>query len=191
MQQSNKVRESVIADLTRLGVTLDDARKFLRLGATLHRLAEAQCNGDWPCDNGERKVVECGLRKPPTNGAVDLRPGCGSLWVPSSLRKSRGYLCPDCCATEDVKKLAAKYGLVAFVGGDPRGAVLSLATYDQCHGQIESGPRCTGEDRQPCTCHDPATLKSPYFTGCSQCGCKRARPGAGIESGKVRPTYVY
>jgi hypothetical protein len=25
------------------------AAAFLRLSTTLHRLAEAQCNGDWPC----------------------------------------------------------------------------------------------------------------------------------------------
>lgn len=171
MRQSNKVREQVVADLTRLGVTLDDARRFLRLGATLHRLAEAQCNGDWPCDNGERKVVECGLRKPPTNGAVDLRPGCGSLWVPSSLRKSRGYLCPDCCATEDAQKLAVRYGLVAVVGGDPRGAVLSLCTTAQWRGEMT-----------PCASHIAAG---------GECACVIPRPGADIESGKVRPTYVY
>lgn len=35
------------------------ARHLLRHATTLQRYAEAQCNGEWPFDNGERKTRAC------------------------------------------------------------------------------------------------------------------------------------
>lgn len=109
-------REDFLAQLHAAGVSMDDGRKFLRYGTTLTRLAEAQCNGDWPADNGERRVVPCG-------GAEDA--GCGSYWVPSVL-KGKSKLCPDCRTEALVTKLAAECGIGVTTQGDPRGAVLKL-----------------------------------------------------------------
>lgn len=114
-----KDRDSLIAQLSReLPATsvyqiTDLARKLMRAGSTLQRLAEAQCNGDWPADNGERKVVYCG-------GAE--QEGCGSMWAPSVL-KGKGQRCPDCRTQANVSKLCAEYGVEAMFNGDPRGAV--------------------------------------------------------------------
>ena len=125
---SSKWREQTIAELSRAGIPLATIRKLLRYGATLHRLAEAQCNGDWPCDNGERKVKPCTR--------------CETLWVPSSLvrdhtaPKIQGpgedkarwipMICQDCRTGDLIKAACAEVGLVADINGDPRGAVLCV-----------------------------------------------------------------
>lgn len=62
-------RDQAIAGLSRAGVPLHTITLALRHARTLARLAEAQCNGDWPADNGERKVSPCG-------GGVAHRIGC-------------------------------------------------------------------------------------------------------------------
>jgi len=70
-----KERENFVAAMAREGVPVDVARKVMRAATTLHRLAEATCNGDWPANNGTsrapggRKVEECAW--------------CQQLWVPS------------------------------------------------------------------------------------------------------------
>ncbi len=75
----------------------------------LQRLAEAECNGDWPCDNGERAVVFCSR--------------CEAGYVVS---KVKGGLCESCRVADRVDRLAKGYGLDAVHQGDPRGAVLKL-----------------------------------------------------------------
>jgi hypothetical protein len=102
-------REEFVALMTQEGVPLGVIRGLMRAGTTLHRLAEAACNGDWPADNGERKVEEC--------------PKCQGLWVPSTI-KSNG--CPDCRAEAVVSALCAPHGLTPIFNGDPRGAVLKV-----------------------------------------------------------------
>jgi len=91
------------------GVPLEAAERLMRNATTLHRLAEAQCNGDWPADNGERKVIAC--------------PRCGSLWVPSTIRRNR---CPDCAAEDRVRADCNAYNLTPIFQGDPRGHVLMV-----------------------------------------------------------------
>jgi hypothetical protein len=113
---STKDRERTIAELSKFGVPSATIRKLLRYGATLHRLAEAQCNGDWPCDNGERKVVPC-------QGAEEK--GCGGYWVPSSL-KGKDKQCPDCRTEELIRQTCREADLIPDIGGDPRGAVLCV-----------------------------------------------------------------
>lgn len=129
-----KWRDQFIYEASKLGLPLDVARKMLRYGATLQRLAEAQCNGDWPAGNGtkERKVVAC------------VR--CEGLWVPSSMvrcpsQKGRGdrRLCKDCRTNDLVLAALAPYGLKAFFGGDPRGAVCSIVKADVPRDLFESG----------------------------------------------------
>ncbi len=55
-------RDQFIAEATQAGLHVSQARSLLRYAATLQRLAEAQCNGDWPADNGQRPTAE---RTPP------------------------------------------------------------------------------------------------------------------------------
>lgn len=107
------------------GVDEGTARKLTRYAMTLHRLAEAQCNGDWPCDNGVRPVAPCGR--------------CELLWVHTVL-KGKHNLCPD-CRTEDLvtKALAPFPGIKPAFHGDPRGAVLRLhvpSGYDEGWGGV-------------------------------------------------------
>lgn len=138
-------REQFIADMAREGQSIETARAFLRVGATLQRLAEAQCNGDWPADNGERKTVECDQ--------------CKSLWHPTVMRRllterllmrkggqaraifeglavvechAPGFSsvrsaleCPDCRATERAKRIVPPGWAVEFQG-DPRGCIITL-----------------------------------------------------------------
>ena len=87
----------------------DIARRLMREAQTLDRLAAAQCNGDWPADNGERPVIFC---------------TCGSGFVPSVF-KGKPRLCPDCRATARVQKMLPE-GFKAIFGGDPRGCVLKI-----------------------------------------------------------------
>lgn len=182
MKLSQKHLENVAASLARLGVSADDARRFMRLGSTLHRLAEAQCSGYWPADDGIRPTSPCGAQplkfftvhclchlksEPPTASprfatraaalahvaahapahvAVSEHydsqpdaPGCGTYWAPPSLRKTKGYRCPDCCASDAVRALAEARGLVPHIQGDPRGAVLTLYPAGTTRADIESG----------------------------------------------------
>jgi hypothetical protein len=136
MTQTRREREDFLIRMDREGVPLDVARKLLRYGATLQRLAEAQCNGDWPADNGtkERKVVPCTR--------------CEALWVRSSMVADKtqpavnGYrplICKDCRTNDLVTVALAPYGLKPFFGGDPRGAVLSIVKADVPREAFESG----------------------------------------------------
>lgn len=122
-------RERFIAAVMSEGLNYYDARKLLRYASTLQRLAVAQCNGDWPADNGERKTIECSR--------------CRGLWAPSSMRKDHSapkitgpgesaprwipLICQD-CRTEELIRAVLPDGWKAITGGDPRGAVLRLDT---------------------------------------------------------------
>ena len=139
-----KERDEFINRATLEGLELPVILKLLRYATTLQRLAEAQCNGDWPADNGERKVKPC--------------PRCEAGFVPSVFRTSdkrvpRGTngaerynahntklecavkVCPDCRTTELVSQLLPPE-FKAHTNGDPRGAVLRLSTpgypWDEC-----------------------------------------------------------
>jgi hypothetical protein len=107
--QSTRSRNEAFAALGAHGIRYETAAKALRQGRTIQRLAEAECNGDYPADNGERKVAECKR--------------CQGLWVPSVMLKSG--LCPSCRIEDSAKALAEANGATADVGGDPRGAVLA------------------------------------------------------------------
>lgn len=122
----NTERDEFIALLARelpdiaTHLVIDLAHKLLRASATLTRLAEAQCNGDYPADNGERDVVECSR--------------CGLYWTRESMKNiSKSYkkadrvlLCKDCTTEDRVKALVKPYGFEVLTQGDPRGCVLKL-----------------------------------------------------------------
>jgi len=108
--------------------------KLLRYASTLQRLAVAQCNGDYPADNGERKVVACGR--------------CEGLWVRSSMRNDltkpfvdgRAQLvCRDCRTVELAEKVLVGMPWIAEAQGDPRGYVLSLYPKDSTREDRDSG----------------------------------------------------
>lgn len=131
------------------------ARRLMRHASTLQRLAVAQCNGDWPADNGERKTQECPL--------------CGSNWAPSAITggklareahaASDGVLnaeyetaeklieyrnakaCPDCRTTAAlvaiVREELPMYQVI--VNGDPRGYVVKLAPAQATREDIDCG----------------------------------------------------
>jgi hypothetical protein len=101
-------REQFIVRMTQEGLPLDVTRSLLRAATTLQRLAEAQCNGDWPADNGERKVFPCAQ--------------CEQQWVPSSLVKG---ICQDCRLVARVTKQMPE-GWTVDTQGDPRGYVLRV-----------------------------------------------------------------
>jgi hypothetical protein len=102
----------------RLGIASFYVDKLTRLAATHDRLSEAACNGDWPCDNGERKVVTCSR--------------CEGGMVRSAMYRGRatatGYLICKICRTEDLIADASKEaGIVADTQGDPRGWTVKLS----------------------------------------------------------------
>ena len=109
-----KDRDEFLALASREGLTVDQARALLRHANTIERLAVAQCNGDWPADNGERKTEVC---------------ECGLAWAPSSFkvtfRPTRKRVCPDCYASARVRAILPD-GYGAIIGGDPRGCTLKI-----------------------------------------------------------------
>lgn len=108
------------------GLHVDTARRLLRYATTLQRLSEAQCNGDYPADNGERKVEPCSK--------------CGSLWVRSSMMKRKtGLVCKDCRTQELVTAALEGSGLEPFFQGDPRGAVLQLVPAGSKFEDVDCG----------------------------------------------------
>src|SRR6267142_3141490 len=106
-------RDSFIAIWTKAGGSLSVARLLLHHAATAQRLAEAACNGDWPADNGERKVKIC--------------PSCEGGWVASSFRKG---VCPSCRMDQIIEALVAQDGFKVKVEGDPRGYVVKVSLPD-------------------------------------------------------------
>lgn len=92
----------------------DLARKLLRAGATLQRLAEAQCNGDYPYDEGRQNHPAW---------YYTICPECEQSVRTSALKVG---VCPDCRIQVRIKALLEPYGMTAIFGGDPRGAVLKV-----------------------------------------------------------------
>lgn len=111
MASYQQERGAFIEKLRAAGVPEAIALAVLRDANTLDRLAVAQCNGDWPADNGERRVVECKT--------------CGSYWVPSDL-KGKDKACGDCRAAKRITDRLNPFGIVPIFNGDPRGAVVKL-----------------------------------------------------------------
>lgn len=74
MASKGEERGRFIECLRGEGVPEHVARLVLRHAATLQRLAEAQCNGDYPADNGEGESHVCGT--------------CSSAWKPGAFLKS-------------------------------------------------------------------------------------------------------
>ena len=102
-------REQFLMAATRLGLNDYQARRFASMASTHQRLQEACCNGDYPSDNGERKVKTC--------------PRCERAWVQSSFVKG---VCPDCRIEDRITAFAVECGIAVEMQGDPRGWTVKL-----------------------------------------------------------------
>lgn len=106
-------REEFLVLMSQEGISLSIARKLLRLSATLTRLAEAQCNGDWPANNGEKETKEC--------------EDCGLYWHPSAFKRYFGEtLCVNCRNEKRLAAIVEPLGITPIFNGDPRGCVVKL-----------------------------------------------------------------
>ena len=122
-------RESFLMAATRMGLNDYQAKRITRLAATYDRLAEAECNGDWPCDNGVREVIFCGR--------------CGSGYVKSYtylsprdaltdnrgevIAETNGRICKSCRTKDNISALCEEYGIAVEFQGDPRGWTVKLS----------------------------------------------------------------
>lgn len=145
-------RDEFISRATAEGLSLETCRKLLRYATTLQRLQEAQCNGDWPY-NGDRDRPAINewagdLVRIKWDKRYTTCPRCEASGVAVSAMRYRstvgeeGFeragrvpkICPDCRTQELVEALfSTEYGITmpevkAIFQGDPRGAVLRLAT---------------------------------------------------------------
>ena len=91
------------------GIPQSVAIAIMRDAATVQRLAVAVCNGDYPCDNGERQILHCAV--------------CDTGYVPNSLF---GGICPSCRAETRITSALAQFGATAAFSGDPRGACVKV-----------------------------------------------------------------
>lgn len=129
-------RDEFITQAAHADIRLDVARLLLRYATTLQRLAEAQCNGDWPYEHGSD-----------TGYKLDTCPECEGQWARVSFKTLRWIdgekhrTCPDCYTQEKVRQLLAKDApaLRANFQGDPRGAVLSLVPVTAADEDVQSG----------------------------------------------------
>lgn len=120
----NQERTRALVGLGRLGLPDGLAGLLLRDAATLARLAEAQCNGDWPCDNGERKVEWCSRC-----GGGMVRSKMKRLAPNATLGDGPLYLCEDCRTSARIADRLRPYapqGIGVDFAGDPRGYVVKV-----------------------------------------------------------------
>jgi hypothetical protein len=120
-----KERETFLAQWVREGGSIETARLILRDANTAQRLAAAQCNGDYPFDNGERTVDACAE--------------CGMGCAPRAMRKGRR--CPSCVVDARLAKRIRESGFTEKLSGDPRGYVVKVrfpsGTYNTWGGREE------------------------------------------------------
>lgn len=134
------------------------AERLMRYASTLQRLAVAQCNGDWPADNGQRLTKKCSLcgtswvPSAITGGALaraayehdrEHQPACMSrLHRPCNCTVRTVKACPDCRTTAAVRELvrASLPMFRAVVTGDPRGCyVVRLVPREATREDIDCG----------------------------------------------------
>ena len=121
-------RDEFIALMAMEGVGVDVARKLIRAGATLHRLAELECSSEAadrdriPCP-GERRSAEC---------LCEHWSGCGCPETAAGALVGAGHHKVTRISVHGqrverrVRALCATVGLVPVFRGDPRGAVLKV-----------------------------------------------------------------
>lgn len=128
-----KDRDEFIALMTREGVPVDVARTLMRHAATLHRLAERECNGDdWQLGYplGLTGCPEAPAGAFNGNG-VYIGPPTGDRWCATCGNKGdHGHVSRSSVKVARLERRVAEMvnplGLVPDFSGDPRGAVLKL-----------------------------------------------------------------
>lgn len=103
-------REYFLVRAIEAGLPYNYAKRVRSLAVTHDRLATAACNGDWPCDNGERKVIFCSR--------------CEGGMVASKIVKG---VCESCRVEDRIKAICAEWNVTVDFQGDPRGWTVKLA----------------------------------------------------------------
>lgn len=99
-------REDFIATMQVEGMPPEIARRIMRHANTIQRLNAAECNGDYPCDNGERPVEFCSrceagyvrasMYRDHTTATGKCQPGDHAL------------ICPNCRAQDLIREWCGK-----------------------------------------------------------------------------------
>lgn len=139
----SKDRERFIATMTAEGLDLDRTRALLRYATMLQRLAEAQCNGDWPY-NGDRDAPMRGtVGRDRHDARYTTCPKCEASGVAKiAMRKSSAVR----CTPSGVRTTGDKLGNLAKVCPDCRTQELVCALLEQCDHDSKSMLPV------PCTC---------------------------------------
>ena len=132
-----RYREEFVSIMAQEGVPLNVIRSLMRAAATLHRLAEDECNGvgwrDSDMPGGPRHYLRISAPGP-------MQTACGEAVasaenVPVTIRATKQWsrvTCPSCQVTRvelRITRICASYTVAPIVpifNGDPRGAVLKL-----------------------------------------------------------------
>lgn len=102
MAMTQRDRAAFIYEAGREGLPIEVARKLLRYGTTLHRLAEAQCNGDWPY-NGDRDRPSKTFRTcEHCDGTAKVAP---RPWLCGSVPKPDDWVSDDCLDCQGTGRL--------------------------------------------------------------------------------------
>lgn len=166
----------------RAGLSEYTTRALLRYASTLQRLAVAQCNGDYPADNGERVTAVCDC--------------CDGLWAPASMVRGTKHAdplsvaCPRCKAqpgapcmdrTGRVLGFTHETRIYARVCRDCRTVELARAVIDE-HNRIARGR----EAEIPCWEIRAEGDPRGYVLRL----VPRGTSDEDYQSGRVRPIYV-
>lgn len=125
---TTREREDFIAAVSKHGMDLDDARKLLRAGTTLQRLAELACSSE----AADRDRIDC----PAVTGGPCLCEHWSGCGCPDRDAPTLHHKVPRIRVQEDrterrVLKLMAAYpAMTTEFQGDPRGAVLRVTLPD-------------------------------------------------------------
>ena len=126
-------REEFVSIMVAEGMPLDVCRQVMRLGATLHRLAELECSSE----AADRDRVKCpgpGYLRPESDGCLcrdygsydDMTPDLDELKGASRHGTVPRINVQEASARARVEALCSPYGIEPDFQGDPRGAVVKL-----------------------------------------------------------------
>lgn len=121
MSSKQRDRDEFIVLMAREGVPVDVARRLMRAGVSLHRIAELQCSSE----AADRDRVPC-----PGGADTCLCRDYGSyegIGVPASVHGTVPRInVREAAIKRRVRALCTQHNLVPVFNGDPRGAVLKV-----------------------------------------------------------------
>ena len=108
-------REEFLVTMACEGLPVSVGRLVLRHANTIQRLSAAECNGDWPCDNGQRPVCFCD--------------NCEAGYVRSAMvsRAPDKVICKNCATQQRIALILAPFNIKPNFQVDPRGSCVKLA----------------------------------------------------------------